>query len=184
MKLTALAGRAASLACLTASLTALTSAAPTASASAGRHPTGATETCSTQSGAIFPHAFTSADNLAVGPLAMMGAGRFTAAATVRTFGGNKFPLLVAAGHTVTIELTRATNRFASLAYGSHSRRGHRVMTFRACDRKNADSNADGKPVTFWSGFVRATRPACVPLRIWVDHQPNPRRARIALGKRC
>jgi hypothetical protein len=167
-----------------ASLAALTGAAPAASASAARHPTGATETCSTQSGAIFPHAFTSSDNLVAGPLAMMGAGRFTAAATVRKFGGNKFPLLVAAGHTVTIELTRATNRFASLAYGSHSRRGHRVMTFRACDRKNADSKADGKPVTFWSGFVRATRPACVPLRIWVDHQPNPRRARIALGKRC
>jgi hypothetical protein len=175
VKLTVLAGVAASLA-------ALTSAALPASAAA--HPTGATETCSTQSGASFPHAFTSHDNLVVGPLAMIGGGRFTTAETVQRFDGNKFPLLVAAGHRVTIELTRATHRFASLAYGSHSRAGHRVMTFRACDRHDAASDADGRPVTFWSGFVQATRPGCVRLRIWVDREPTPRRAHIELGRRC
>jgi hypothetical protein len=174
MKLTALAG-------LTASLTAI---APAASAGAAAHPTGVTETCAHQSGAGFPHAYTSRDNLVAGPLSMIGAGRFTDAATVRRHGGNKFPLLVAAEHRVTIELTRATHRFASLAYGSHSRTGHRVMTFRACNRRDAASKADGKPVTFWSGFVQATRPACVPLRIWVDRERAPRRARIELGARC
>jgi hypothetical protein len=83
---------------------------------AAHHPTGPVETCSTQSGAGFPHAFTSRDNLVVGRLAMIGAGTFTDAQTVREFGGNKFPLLVAAGHTVTIEVT---HRYSSLAYGSH-----------------------------------------------------------------
>lgn len=147
-------------------------------------PTGVVETCAHQSGAGFPHAFTSRDNLVAGPLSMIGAGRFTDPATVRKYGGNKFPLLVAASHTVTIELTRATHRFASLAYGSHSRVGHRVMTFRSCDRKHADSKADGRPVTFWSGFVEASRPGCVPLRIWVDRERSPRRARIPLGRAC
>jgi hypothetical protein len=148
---------------------------------AADHPTGAVETCSTQSGAGFPHAFTSRDNLVVGRLAMIGAGGFTDAQTVKEFGGNKFPLLVAAGHAVTIEVTA---RFASLAYGSHSRRGHRVMTFRACDRKDAASTADGRPVTFWSGFVQTTRPACVALRIWIDRDRTPRHEHVALGKRC
>ena len=175
MKLATLAGRA-------ASLTALTSAAATASAA--DRPTGVVETCAHQSGAGFPHAFTSRDNLVVGPLSMIGAGRFTPADVVWEFDGNKFPLLVAAGHTVTIELTRATHRFASLAYGSHSRTGHRVVTFRSCSRHDAASRADGKPVTFWSGFVQATRPGCVPLRIWVDRERTPRRAHIELGRRC
>src|SRR4051794_7890553 len=103
-------------------------------------PTGVVETCSTQSAASFAHAFASRDNLVVGPLAMISAGRFTSAATVRRFDGNKFPLLVAAGHAVTIELTRPTHRFASLAYGSHSRVGHRVMTFRSCGAGHADSD--------------------------------------------
>ena len=175
MKLAALAG-------LAASLTALTSIAATANAA--DRPTGVVETCAHPSGAGFPHAFTSRNNIVVGPLSMIGAGRFTPAATVLEFDGNKFPLLVAAGHRVTIELTPGSNRFASLAYGSHSRTGHRVMTFRACNRRDADSDADGRPVTFWSGFVQATRPGCVRLRVWVDRDRTPRRARIELGARC
>jgi hypothetical protein len=147
-------------------------------------PTGVVETCAHQSGASFPHGFTSRYNLVVGPLSMIGGGRFTDAATVRKFGGNKFPLLVAAGHTVRIEVTRASHRFASLAYGSHSRVGHRVMTFRSCSRDDAASDADDKPVTFWSGFVEATRPGCVGLRVWVDRERTPRPARIELGARC
>ena len=169
------------LAALAASLTALPSAAPAASARAERHPIGATETCATQSGADFPHAFTSADNLVTGPLAMIGAGRLTPAATVRQFGGNKFPLLVAAGHTVTIEVARGT---ASLTYGDHSPTDHGVMTFRSCNGRDAASTADGRPVTFWSGSVNVRQPACVPLRIWVDRERKPRRAHVALGRRC
>jgi hypothetical protein len=174
MKLAALAGLAASL----------TAIALAASASAANHPTGVVETCAHQSGASFPRGFTSRDNLVVGPLAMIGGRRFTDAATVGRFGGNKFPLLVAAGHTVRIEVTRASHRFASLAYGSHSHVGHGVMTFRSCSRDDAASDADDKPVTFWSGFVEATRPGCVRLRVWVDRERTPRRARIELGARC
>jgi hypothetical protein len=181
VKLATLAPSLATLAALTASLTAFTSAASTANASAAHHPTGATETCATQSGASFPRAFTSRDNLVVGRLAMIGAGAFTDAQTVRRFGGNKFPLLVAAGHTVTIEVMP---RFASLAYGSHPRHGHRVMTFRACNHHEAASSADGRPVTFWSGFVQTARQACITLRIWIDGDRTPRHNHIALGKRC
>jgi hypothetical protein len=147
-------------------------------------PTGVVETCAHQSSARFPHGFTSGYNLVVGALSMIGGRRFTDAATVRKFGGNKFPLLVAAGHRVTIALTPGTRRFASLAYGSHSRVGHGVMTFRSCGRDDAASDADDKPVTFWSGFVEATRPGCVRLRVWVDRERTPRRARIELGARC
>jgi hypothetical protein len=174
MKLAALAGLAA----------ALTAIAPAASASSAPPPTGVVETCAHQSGASFPHAYTSRNNLVAGPLAIMGGRIFTDPQTVRRFEGNKFPLLVAAGHRVTIELTPGTRRFASLAYGSHSRTGHRVMTFRACNPDEAASDADGKPVTFWSGFVQATRPGCVRLRIWVDRERTPRRAHIELGARC
>jgi hypothetical protein len=174
MKLAALAGLAASL----------TAIAPAASAGSAPPPTGVVETCAHQSGASFPHAFTSRYNLVVGPLSMIGGGRFTNAAIVERFDGNKFPLLVAAGHRVMIELTPGTRRFASLSYGSHSRSSHRAVTFVSCDRDRAASDADGKPVTFWSGFVRASRPGCVRLRIWVDRERAPRRAQIALGARC
>ena len=169
------------LAAIAASLTALTGAAHPASAGAASHPIGAVETCLTQSGAGFPHAFTNRENLVTGPLALIGAGQLTPAATVREFGGNKFPLLVAAGHTVTIAVVGST---ATLTYGDHSRTGHRVMTFRACRRRDAASTADGKPVTFWSGSVNVSQPGCVPLRIWVDRERRPRSAHIALGRRC
>jgi hypothetical protein len=163
---------------IAASLIAPIGAALAASASAARHPT---ETCTTQSGASFPHAFTSRDNLAIGPLALIGAGTFTDAQTVREFGGNKFPLLLAAKHTVTIEVA---SHQASLAYGSHPRHGYRVMTFRACNHHEAASSADGRPVTFWSGFVQTARQACITLRIWIDGDRTPRHNHIALGKRC
>jgi hypothetical protein len=160
-------------------------------ATAATRPTGAVETCSGQSSASFPGAFTSRDNLVVGPLVLVGGSRFTSAETVRRFSGNKFPALVAAGHRVTIELTPRTRRFASLRYGSlpRARRltvrdGHRVVTFRSCDRDEALSVAGGRRVTFWSGFVLASGPHCVPLRVWVDGEPEPRRARIPLGRRC
>src|SRR5215208_4124516 len=77
---------------------------------------GAREDCSTRSEANFPGAFTSPRNLVVGPLVIIG-GAYTDASTVREFGGNKFPLLVKAGHTVTVLLARRRPRLAGLAYG-------------------------------------------------------------------
>ena len=58
----------------------------------------AREDCSTRSEANFPGGFTSPRNLVVGPLVLIG-GAYTDPATVRKFGGNKFPLLVKADET-------------------------------------------------------------------------------------
>ena len=56
-------------------------------------------------------------NRVVGPLALVGGATFTDAATARRFGGNKFPLLVRAGHTVTVSVVPSARRTASLGYG-------------------------------------------------------------------
>src|SRR3954447_24031045 len=69
----------------------------------------AREDCSTRSEANFAGAFTSRRNLVVGPLVLVG-GAYTDAATVRKFGGNKFPLLVRAGHVVTLQLASSARR--------------------------------------------------------------------------
>src|ERR687897_1912044 len=82
---------------------------------------GAREDCSTRSEANFPGAFTSPPNLVVGPLVFIGGG-YTDASTVREFGGNKFPLLVKAGHTVTIRLAREVQQLAGLAYAGLGKR--------------------------------------------------------------
>ena len=166
----------------------------TAGPAAAKSPhTGHPATCARQSIAPFPGAYTGSGNLVVGPLAMIGAGRATSAETVARFGGNKFPALVRAGHTVTVELSRRARRSASLFYAiggggvltqTRVGDGRRAITFRACSARRARSNADGAPVTFWSGFVVVSRPMCVRLTVWVDAEVAPRRARIPLGRLC
>lgn len=157
------------------------------------------ETCSTRSEADFPGAFTSSRNLVVGPLALVG-GAYTDAVTVREFGGNKFPVLVKAGHTVTVRLAGPGRRIAGLAYGplpqgnTTMRDTYRAVTFVACRlgkpsrryRKGGPSGtyADGVNVTFWSGFVLTRAPACIPLDVYVDAARAPRRVRLPLGRRC
>ena len=107
-----------------------------------------------------------------------------------SFGGNKFPLNVKGGHRVTLELSRETRRGAGIVYGQHSsgNYGYRVITFIACrrgERSGGRAGADGWPVSFWAGGVLARSPRCVPLLIWVDDEPSPRRAVIHLGvRRC
>jgi hypothetical protein len=136
----------------------------------------------------------------------VGAGEPTPESVVREFGGNKFPLLVAAGHTVTLRLARAVRSLAGLAYGGLGKRplpegevrlgdAAHTMTFVACrpgsptrtyrpDGPSA-SRADGEAVTFWSGFVVMHKPACVPLQVFVDDDPSPREAVIDMGAgRC
>ena len=145
--------------------------------------------CGRQSIASFPDAFTSPDNLIVGPLAMIGARRPMTPAGAREIGGNKYPLLVRAGRTVTVAVTK---RSASLSYasrgggltGTEVADGHRTIRFRSCGPGDAESDADGDPVTFWSGFVLVKRPMCVPLKVWVGEARSPRRASIPLGKPC
>src|SRR5919197_3676714 len=133
----------------------------------------ASEDCSTQSEADFPGAYAARSNLVVGPLAMIGAA-FTDAKTVREVGGNKFPLLVKSGHTVTVRLAPEARPVAGLAYGplpqgeTKLRDTYRSVRFVACGPGMSDSRADGAAVTFWSGFVLTRKPACIPLRISID----------------
>jgi hypothetical protein len=158
----------------------------------GERPKGAVENCSTRSMADFPGAYSDPHNVVVGPLVLVGAAH-TPASTVREHGGNKFPLLVRAGHRVTVALSHETRRVAGLGYGPLPQRedlapsdGHRVVTFKACRHgKNSGSNADGRPVTFWSGSVLTSSPRCVPLEVWVDDRPSPRHIKLRMGvRRC
>ena len=168
-----------------------TAMSATARSGATERPRGVIEDCSTRSEATFPHAYSDPANLVVGPLVLRGAA-YTPASTVRQFGGDKFPVLVAAGHEVTVELSPRTRQVAGLAYGPlpqgevRLRDAHRVVTFIACRRgEPSGSRADRRPVTFWSGFVLTRSPRCVPLRVWVDAERSPRRAVLRMGvRRC
>jgi hypothetical protein len=133
--------------------------------------------------------FKSRWNLVVGPLAMKGAAARPAFYSP-DFGGNKFPVLVMGGHRVTIEVARDARPGAGLVYGPRPKRpqlardGYRVVTFIACRRGQIqDDIVDGWPVTGWSGGVLARSARCVPLFVWVDDAPRPRRAVIYLGVR-
>jgi hypothetical protein len=159
-------------------------------ASAAPAPEGHPAGCARQSIASFAGAFTSRDNLVVGPLALIGAGRFTDPSVVKEYDGNKFPALVRAGRTVTVKVARGS---ASLFYAKNGggvltetrvADGDRAVTFRACGPRRAGSEADGDPVTFWSGFVLVAEPMCVRLKVWVGSARTPRRAAIPLGRRC
>jgi hypothetical protein len=152
------------------------------------HMKSVTEDCGTRSEADFGPAFRDSANLVVGPVAMIGAAEFTPASVVRRFGGQKYPLLVKAGHSVTIEVPAGARTFAGLGYGPLPQgeitleRAHPRVTFIAC-RDRSGSRAEG-PVTFWSGGVVANAPHCVPLDVFVDGEVAPRRVFIALGVRC
>jgi hypothetical protein len=157
-----------------------------------KRPHGVVEDCSTRSEASFPGAFSVPDNVVVGPFVLDGAAN-TRPETVREYGGDKFPVLVRAGHRVTVALSRRTRRVAGLGYGPlpegvelSPRDGHRVVTFIACRRDEpSGSTADGEPVTFWSGFVLTASPRCVPLEVWVDDEPSPRQTALRMGvSRC
>lgn len=183
---------------LLATAVAVAAAASAGAETASKRPTGVVLGCSMQSGnGAGSSQFKNRWNLVVGPLAMMGAAANPGYYS-DSFGGNKFPLLVWGGHRVTVELSRQTRRGASLFYGRFPkglrdyRDGYRVVTFIACRRgevpgspSDLGSIADGWPVSFWSGGVLVRSPRCVPLLIWVDDEPSPRRAVIHLGvRRC
>jgi len=143
--------------------------------------------CSEQSSARFPGAYADRRNLVAGPLALVGGATFTDAATARRFGGNKYPLLLRPGRTVTVALARTARANAGLSYGSHEDGdgddSRDAITFTACSERRSGSRADGR-VTFWSGFVTVREPACVPLDVHLDGEASPRRVRIELGRRC
>jgi hypothetical protein len=163
-----------------------------AHAAAQERPQGVVEDCSTRSEASFPAAFTDPRNLVVGPFVLVGAA-YTPASTVRQFGGNKFPAIVRAGHRVTAALSERTRRVAGLGYGPLPQGvqlspddGHAAVTFIACGRRaRSGSTADGRPVSFWSGFVLTRAPRCLPLDVWVDNEPSPRHTVLRMGvRRC
>jgi hypothetical protein len=160
-------------------------AAVSATASANP-PAGALARCATRSSADFPGAFTNAHNLRVGPLVLVGAGGTPTYSG--QFQGQKFPLLLAAGHRVTIAVSPQTRKGAGLGYGPLPqgavgvREAHRVVTFVACPRgTDSGSTADGRAVTFWSGGLLARSPRCVPLSVWIDDARSPRRVVVRLG---
>jgi hypothetical protein len=168
--------------------------------SSGKHPRGVVVGCSRWSAASFSGALTDPRNLIVGPLVLVG-GTYTPASTVRKFGGNKFPLLVKAGHTVTVRVARGFRGQAGLFYGrggvvteTRLRDTDPTVTFVTCPPSKppgnsrpegpSGSDADGERATFWAGFVLARAPSCVPLEVFVDDDPSPRRVGLALGRRC
>jgi hypothetical protein len=164
----------------------------TTAARADERPHGVVEDCSTRSEAGFPAAFSDPHNVVVGPLVLVGAA-YTPPSTVRAYGGNKFPALVRAGHRVTVAVARPAQRVVGLGYGPlpegvelAPRDGHAVVTFIACGAgERSGSAADGRPVTFWSGFVLTRSPRCVPLDVWVDDEPSPHRTALRMGvRRC
>jgi hypothetical protein len=144
--------------------------------------------CSEQSSASFPGAFADRRNLVVGPLAMIGGRTFTDEATARRFGGNKYPLLLRAGHRATVAIAARDRAHAGLSYGSAPDgpagldEAASSIAFVSCSPARALSRAGG-PVTFWSGGVLVRSPACVALDVTVDREPR-RRVRLELGARC
>jgi hypothetical protein len=146
--------------------------------------------CSTQSWADFTGAFFDPANLVVEPLVLVGAATKTPASVVESVGGNKFPLLVKDGHTVTIRVPRGARAHASLGYGPLPpgevlvRDGHDTVTFVACDDSNPSRSTGDVAVTFWSGFLLANEPVCLPLDVWADGASRPRRVEVELGDDC
>jgi hypothetical protein len=174
---------------VTAAIAAGTVAAVGAATPQAQAPTGVRVECRSQSLANFPRAFSDRRNLVAGPLVLVGGATYTDAATVREFHGNKFPLLVRAGHTVTVQLAGASRGFAGLFYGPHPDGeaepgdAEQALTFEACPPSKHQSTAPER-VTFWSGFILASRPGCVRLDVFVDGRATAKRVGIELGRRC
>ena len=157
----------------------------------GKHPHGVRADCSMRSEARFPGAFADPRNVVIGPLVLVGGAESTSPSEIHRLGGQKFPLLLKAGHTATVQVVGSARTFAGLGYiprsygGRTLRDSNQTITFVSCrTNETSGSSADGAPVTFWAGFVVATTPICVPLDIYVDRQPSPRRAALSLGALC
>ena len=155
-------------------------------------PRGAVENCSGVSGfGAGRRDFKLRRNLVVGPLALLRAGRTFAYADSPDGIFNKLFVVVRGGHRVTLELSGRTRRGAGLGFGFEEGHGdvrfrdmRRVVTFVACRRgESMDMYADTWPVSGWVGFLMARSPRCIPLFVWVDDEPSPRRAVVRFGVR-
>ena len=152
-------------------------------------PQGVVVGCRSQSGYDFGDAYTNPDNIVVGPLVITNAV-YTEPETIREFGGDKIFVLLQPGHRVTLALSQRTYRVASLGYGPLPQEveltphdGHRVVTFTPCPAERAWSRAGGTPVTFWSGFILTDTFSCMPIDVWVDDEPKPRKIALGMGVR-
>jgi hypothetical protein len=136
--------------------------------------------------------FTDPQSLVVGPLAIRGAGRML----VYSVGGReKLLVFVKGGHRVTLELPGETRRDAGLIVPDHLPHGglghrytRRVATFTACRQGEYEAVFPSSardmttwPVSGWVGMLLAGSPRCVPLLVWVDDEPTPRRTVIRFG---
>jgi hypothetical protein len=177
-----------------ASVTTVSESSATATVELAAEPKRAREVewCSGRSEAYFPGAFEDPANLVVGPFILVGAALPTPAGTVESIGGQKHPVLVRAGHEVTLRVPTSARAHVSLGYGSLPQGdvgyedGHPAVTFVACgpDQESGSAVATGEPVTFWSGFVFARKPSCAPLDVYVDGEPEAQRIETPLGAVC
>jgi hypothetical protein len=150
-----------------------------------------TEDCSTRSEAQFEGAFDDPGNLVVEPLVFVGAGVPQPVEVVEEHGGQKFPVLVRAGRTVTVEVLPAARERVALGYGPLPQGrvdftdGHQIVHFQACPDGGLSSSTagQGEPVTFWSGMVLVSEPTCAPLHVSIGGM-RPTRVEIALGADC
>jgi hypothetical protein len=179
-------------------IVAATVAASTSAGTTRERPRGAVETCSTSEGwpAGNVRVFSSRANRIVGPLALEGAG--VTLGYAESVSGNKLLVHVRGGHRVTLELSHQTRAGVGLAFGSplkatkaskwSLRNTRRVVTFVACQTNEDAELVDDYvewPVTAWVGSLLASSPRCVPILVWVDDEPSPRRTLIRFGvARC
>jgi hypothetical protein len=156
-------------------------------------PRGVLVDCSWRSEATFPGAFKDPRNIVVGPLVLVEAASAArqSPARIRELAGWKSPLLVRAGHSVTMRIAESAGRFAALGYGplpqgrTEVSEAHQAITFVACPR-DEPTYASVQPtvgrLTFWSGGIVVNRaPVCVPLEFYVDEELTPRRLVVSLG---
>jgi hypothetical protein len=152
---------------------------------------GEVRSCSTRSQAPFPHAYSDPANLVIGPAVIVGgaeAGR-TDPALVPPGDAWKMPMLVMAGHRVTVSILPPGRPDARLRYRAETPPAHPLselpyeVTFIACKpQERSGSNVDGRSVTFWSGgFQYRKLPSCVVLDIEVDGR-HPVQRSLALGR--
>jgi hypothetical protein len=170
---------------------AATPAAPAADGSAPP-PKGAVENCRSRSEADFGRPFEDPRNLIVGPLVLVGGAEFTPPSVVRSVNGQKYPVLVRADHRVQIVVPQEARSFAGLGYGALPqgeitlKAAHKAVTFIACPADEPSFSGVRATVgatTFWSGFVVAHEPHCVPLDVYVDDDPAAHRIVLELGVR-
>jgi hypothetical protein len=165
----------------------------TATLTAPTPPAGPVEDCRSRSEASFGRPFEDPRNVVVGPLVLVGGAEFTSPSVVRSVKGQKYPVLVRAGHRVQIVVPLEARRFARLGYGPLPQgeitmeEAHEAVTFVACPASEPSYSQPLQTVgetTFWSGFVVADEPHCLPLDVYVDRTPVPRRVLLELGVRC